>query len=89
MEEDRYWIYVLELADGQRYVGHTNNLSRRLEEHQSGRSPYTRKHKIKGLLYYEKYPSRSEAMKREKFLKSGAGRKWLKQKLAEQSASGG
>jgi putative endonuclease len=77
------------LSDGRRYIGHTNNLVRRLEEHRSGRSPYTRRHKIKGLIYYEKYHSRSEAMNREKFLKSGKGREWLKQKLAEQSASGG
>ena len=89
MNEGSYWVYVLELADGRRYVGHTNNLDRRLQEHHSGRSPFTRKHQITGLIYSERYDSRSEAMKRERFLKSGQGREWLNQKLAEQSTSGG
>jgi len=49
MDQDSYWVYVLELSDGRRSIGHTNNLQRRLEEYQSGRSPYPRGHKIKGL----------------------------------------
>ena len=86
MNDEQYCVYVIELEDGRKYIGQTNNLERRLHEHQNGRSPYTRKHKFKKLLYSEKYNSRSEAMKREKFLKTGKGREWLKQKLAEQSA---
>jgi len=85
MNEEKYWVYVLQLDDGRRYVGHTNNLERRLREHQEGRSPFTRRHKPKQLLYYEKYDSRSDAMKREKFFKGGKGREWLIQKLSEQS----
>jgi putative endonuclease len=86
MDHNAYWVYVLELADGRRYIGHTNNLERRLQEHRDGRSPYTRRHKIKDLIYREKFLSRSEAMKREKFLKTGKGREWLKQKLSEHYA---
>ncbi len=89
MGEETYWVYVLELANGRKYVGHTNHLERRINEHREGKSPYTKKHKIKGLIYFEQCSTRSEAMKKEKFLKSGKGREWLKQKLAEQSASGG
>jgi len=83
---ETYWVYVLELMDGRRYTGHTNNLERRRQEHQTGRSPFTRKTQMKRLLYFEQYDTRSEAMKREKFLKSGNGRAWLQQRLAEQSA---
>ena len=86
MMMETYWVYVLELMDGRRYTGHTNNLERRLQEHQTGRSPFTRKTQMKRLLYFEQYDTRSEAMKREKFLKSGNGRAWLQQRLAEQSA---
>ncbi len=89
MVSDSYWVYVLELNNGRRYVGHTNNLERRLYEHRNGRSPFTRKYRVKKLIYFEKYNMRSEAMKREKFLKSGKGREWLNQKLVEQSALGG
>ena len=79
MTAETYWVYVLELMNGRKYIGHTNNLDRRLQEHQTGRSPYTRKNKVTRLLYSEIYDSRSEAMKREKFLKTGNGREWLKQ----------
>ena len=87
MEQENFWVYVLELENGKKYVGHTNNLYRRIQEHKDGRSTYTSKYKINKLLYYEKHNSRSQAMKREKFLKSGNGRQWLNQQLIEQSAS--
>ncbi len=35
-----YWTYILECADGSYYVGMTNNMERRLEEHQSGIDPF-------------------------------------------------
>ncbi len=89
MSEERYWVYVLELDNGKKYVGQTNNLQRRIAEHRSGRSRFTRKYGIVRLLYSEKCESRSAALKREKFLKSGQGREWLKAQLSEQSASGG
>ena len=85
METNNYWVYVLELTNGKKYIGHTNNLERRIKEHKNGRSIFTSKYKIAKLLYYENYSTRSEAMKREKFLKTGNGRQWLKQKLLEQS----
>ncbi len=84
-----FWVYVLLLENGQKYIGQTNNLQRRLNEHKTGRSQYTRKNKIRKLLYFEKCKTRSEAIKKEKFLKSGKGREWIKNQLAEQSALGG
>jgi putative endonuclease len=86
MEMPKYFVYVIELKNQKNYTGHTNNLERRLWEHQTGKSPYTRKFMLKKLLYSETCDTRAEAMKREKFLKSSKGRKWLRQKLAEQSA---
>ena len=82
-----FWVYVLELENGKKYIGQTNNLERRIMEHQSGKSPYTRKNKMKRLLYFEVCTSRSEAMKKEKFFKSGNGREWLKTKLAKGSTN--
>ncbi len=87
--DDKFWVYVLELNNGKKYIGHTNNLKRRLEEHCYGKSPFTRKNPMKKLVYFEEFPNRAKAMKREKFFKSGQGRLWLNEKLAEQSASGG
>ena len=89
MQSETYWVYVLELEDGRRYVGQTNNLMRRIEEHKIGRSPYTGKIGVRQIVYSEKFETRSKAIEREKYLKSGQGRLWLQQKLVEQSATGG
>jgi predicted GIY-YIG superfamily endonuclease len=86
MAENQFTVYILELQDGRHYVGQTNDLHRRLQEHQDGRSPFTSKFGFKKLLYSETYSTRANAMKRENFLKSGQGRQWIKSKLTEQSA---
>ncbi|MBC8183189.1 GIY-YIG nuclease family protein [candidate division KSB1 bacterium] len=52
METDNFWVYVLELTNGKRYVGHTNNLERRIQEHKNSRSVYTSKYKIKNVLVH-------------------------------------
>ena len=85
MAPEKYWVYVLRLDNDKNYTGCTNNLERRLAEHREKRSPYTSKYQIEKVLYSEGYATKSEAMKREKFLKSGKGRAWLKDKLAKQS----
>ena len=70
-------VYVLLGASGKRYVGITNNLARRLREHASGG---TKAGQILGsftVIHTEEYPDHATARQREKFLKSGQGRKWL------------
>ena len=80
--EDQYYTYVLENPASKRYVGQTNNLEERLEMHNSGRSPYTRNKGPWRLVHHERFNTRSEAMKRERFFKSGPGRNWLKKMLS-------
>ena len=60
-----------------RYVGITNNLERRLLEHNSGKNDSTSFYKPFDLLYTESKKDYKEARIREKFLKSGQGRKFL------------
>jgi len=70
-------LYVLKGEYGKRYVGITNDLSRRLKEHQNGQ---TKGGQILGayqVIHTEQFPTHSSARQREKFLKSGQGRKWL------------
>jgi putative endonuclease len=71
-------VYVLEgMAVRKRYVGITEDLSRRLVEHRNGS---TKGGQILGkftLLYTETVPDYATARGREKFLKSGKGREWL------------
>jgi putative endonuclease len=73
-----FYVYVLKSNKGKLYIGHTNNIERRLIEHNSGLSPYTKGRGPWELVYKETFNSRGEAMKREKFLKSGKGRGFLK-----------
>jgi len=81
-----FFVYVIESATtGRRYVGQTNGLERRMVEHNSpdhNRRKYTTRHRGPWrLLHQESFPTRSEAMGRERWLKSGAGREWLARQL--------
>jgi putative endonuclease len=73
-----FYVYVLRsLKDNKRYVGLTSDISRRLREHQNGLVKSTRHRRPFELIYYESYENKSEAMKREKFFKTGKGREFL------------
>ncbi|MBN1622260.1 MAG: GIY-YIG nuclease family protein [Endomicrobiales bacterium] len=75
-------VYVLKSKEGKYYIGQTNNLDRRLEQHRSGDSIWTRKYKDWELAYVEEYPTRAAAMKREKQIKSYKGGNALKKLIA-------
>jgi len=66
---------------GKVYKGMTNNFSRRLAEHISGYTKTTSRMKGLRLVYKEEYVTFEEARKRELYLKSAAGRRFLKDKL--------
>ena len=85
-----FWVYILQnKITGKLYKGQTSDLRSRLKRHnafEKGSKRYT--HKQKGswrLIYSEKYATCSEAMKKEKFLKSGQGREWIKVNLLKHS----
>ncbi|MBI3888834.1 GIY-YIG nuclease family protein [Candidatus Nomurabacteria bacterium] len=72
------FIYVIKSREKNfRYVGITNNLDRRIKEHNSKKSKSTAPYCPFDLRLKEEYSDYSEARKREKFLKSGQGRKFL------------
>jgi len=76
-----YELYVLiSKKDGMRYIGSGNNADERLRRHNKGDYRFTKGHRPWGLVHREQYLTRSEAVKRERFLKSGQGRKWLDEK---------
>ena len=71
-------LYVIKsLTKKFRYVGITNNLEKRLYQHNNGQNISTRNHKPFELLYTEKFNNYKQAREREKFLKSGVGRNFL------------
>ena len=75
-----YHVYVLEDENGKKYKGMTNDLERRLAEHRRGKTTTTRKMQNIKLIYSERYVKFEEARKRELYLKSAAGRRFLKNK---------
>ncbi len=77
-----FYVYILQsLKDGQFYTGHTVDLNQRLKMHNSGQVHSTRNRRPFELIYSEKFASRNEAIKREKYLKSLKGAKEVKSKL--------
>lgn len=73
-----FYVYVLQSINYKnRYVGSTGNIDKRVIEHDSGKVRYTKGRKPWKLVYKEEYLTRNEARKRELFLKTGQGRKFL------------
>jgi len=67
----KYFVYILECADGTFYIGWTNDLERRLRAHNTLKSgaKYTKTRRPMTLIYNEAYWTKSKAMKREYALK--------------------
>ncbi len=85
-----FWTYILENPTGRFYIGHTDNLDRRLEEHNAdhgeGRK-YTLKHGPWHLVWKEAQATRAEAMRRERFIKSRKSASWIRRYLLNGGAS--
>lgn len=76
------YVYVLMSdADGRWYTGFTADLRRRLAEHRAGRSPATRYRRPWRLIYYEASPDIEDAQARERYLKSGMGKRYVRNRL--------
>ncbi|MFA6428627.1 MAG: GIY-YIG nuclease family protein [Candidatus Buchananbacteria bacterium] len=74
-----YYVYILKsLKNGKLYKGFTNDLKRRISEHKTGNSVFTKQNGPWQLVYYAAFISKNFAQKEEKFLKSGKGRERLK-----------
>lgn len=79
-----FYIYILKSEkSGKYYVGCSNNIERRLQEHNNGLSKYTRLNKPWILVYKEQFNNLSEARLREKQIKS-----WKKRSAIERLISG-
>lgn len=76
-----YHVYVLQGKNKRLYKGLTNNLDRRVQEHLRGKTKTTRYMNEIKLVHREKYSTFKEARKRELYLKSAAGRRFLKKIL--------
>lgn len=75
-----YYIYVLQSeVDGSHYIGSTKNVERRVWEHNFGSTRYTKRKRPWKLVYKEEYKTKTEALKREKYLKGLRNSKYLEE----------
>ena len=74
-----FYVYVLKsLKNRKRYIGYTSkDPEERLKDHNLGSNNWTRVNKPLELIYSEPYDDKTNTIKRERFLKSGQGRKFL------------
>lgn len=77
-----FYTYVLKSqVDGKFYTGFTNNLKRRLAEHNAGRVASTKRRVPLELVYYEACRNEKDAVVREKYLKTTYGHRYLKNRI--------
>jgi putative endonuclease len=76
-----YYVYVLLLRNNDLYKGSASDLRRRLKDHYYGRVESTKNYLPAKLIHYECYSLKSDAQRREKFLKTTEGRRLLRQQI--------
>jgi len=82
---EAFTVYVLaSQKDLSWYIGFTSDLEKRIKEHNRGKTITTRKKMPWKVIYYEVSFNRLDAIAREKYLKSGMGRRYLKNRLSNQ-----
>ena len=79
-----YCVYVLNsLKDHKHYIGFTMNLENRIVDHNEGKTTSTAPRRPLELIYCEFHKSKEDAMRRERYFKTTAGKKVLKLMLRE------
>ncbi|MBL7136040.1 MAG: GIY-YIG nuclease family protein [Candidatus Marinimicrobia bacterium] len=73
-------VYIIKSEEGLIYIGITKNLEKRLQEHNSGHSYYTKRGSNWKIIYTESYDSSNEVRKREKYFKNNASKEWLRRR---------
>ncbi|MFY0651880.1 MAG: GIY-YIG nuclease family protein, partial [Cyclobacteriaceae bacterium] len=77
-----YFVYILRSrVQNWNYIGQTKDLKTRIKQHNSGKTRSTKAYIPLDLIYFEVLETRDEAVKREKYLKSGVGREFLHKEI--------
>jgi len=77
------YVYFLRLTDGNIYKGSTDDLRRRFTEHEHGKVESTKYHRPVVLIGYEAYLKKTDALRRERFLKTTEGRRLFRQQYRD------
>jgi putative endonuclease len=77
-----YYVYVLRSkVDGGWYTGSTPDLKRRFKQHRDGKVTSTKGRRPFELIYYEACMEKDDAIRRERYLKTGMGKRYLRNRL--------
>ena len=77
-----YYVYILQsFKNNKWYTGYTNDLRKRFNQHQQNKSVYTKGRGPFKLIYYEASLREEDTIARERYLKSGMGKRYLKNRL--------
>ena len=78
----KFYVYVVKSKEGLKYTGMTEDLELRLKQHNNKTlSFWTKRGSGWELVYKEEFENKTDALKREKWLKNGVGREYLNEKL--------
>jgi predicted GIY-YIG superfamily endonuclease len=78
------YTYIIQSeTDGSYYIGITSHLWKRMKDHNRGRNKTSRHSRPWKLIYKEKHEDYEVARRREKYFKSGKGRKWIRETFRE------
>ena len=79
-----FYIYIIESAkNGELYSGYTEDLQKRLKEHNQGLNISTKRHIPWKCIYYEACLNKEDAIRREKYMKTTQGTRLIKNRLKE------
>ena len=77
-----YYVYILKSINfDETYVGQTNNLKNRIDDHNSGKSKHTSKYKPWDIVGYYAFSNKQKALNFEKYLKTSSGKAFMKKRL--------
>ena len=77
-----HYVYVLRsIRDGRFYTGYATNLEKRLSEHNAGKVFSTKNRRPLELIYYEACRHKEDALRRERYLKTTYGKRYIKNRI--------
>ena len=80
-----FWVYIIQsLKDDSFYIGYSGNIKQRLEYHNKGLSRHTKNKRPWKLVYSETFKTKTEALKRERFLKKQKNRDFYNRLIQSQ-----
>ena len=76
-----YYVYILLLSNNTLYTGSTSNLKNRVTYHNNGLVKSTKNYRPVRLIHYEAYLNKLDALRRERYLKTTEGKRFLRQQI--------